>query len=188
MRLFLAINLPAPQREAMYRAAAPLRAASRAIAWVAEERLHLTLKFLGDQRDEEAGRIARALAGVVSRHRPFGVEMSGAGAFPNFRRPRIVWMGVSDDPKLELLHNDVESVCAELGHELDGRAFRAHVTLGRARRPLDGEETRALHVAARGVRYRGSLDVRSVDVMQSELAAGGSRHALLSALPLEGGT
>lgn len=171
----------------MHEAASPMRAASPAVSWIAADRLHLTLKFLGEQSETDAKRIAAAVSGVVSPHRPFSVEMGGAGAFPNFRQPRVVWMGVSDDPKLELLHHAVESACAGLGHELEGRAFRAHVTLGRVRRAIDGAEARALGVAARAVRYRGTLEVSSVDLMRSRLGAGGSRYTLVSALPLEGG-
>ncbi|HJU90695.1 MAG TPA: RNA 2',3'-cyclic phosphodiesterase [Gemmatimonadaceae bacterium] len=186
MRLFLAINLPLADRKAIHAAATPLRAVSDAISWVPADRLHLTLKFLGEQRDDEHARIAAALGGVVSRHRTFAVDMSGVGAFPNFRKPHIVWIGVTDDPKLELLHNDVEAACADLGHEVDGRAFRAHLTLGRVRRPIPAEEARALAAAARAVRYRGTMVVQSVDVMQSEMGKGGSRYTVRSALPLRG--
>jgi 2'-5' RNA ligase len=187
VRLFLAINLPPRERQALHDATAPLRAAAGDVAWVAEERLHLTLKFLGEQREEHARRLGDALAPVVARHRSFAVDVGGAGAFPNLREPRVVWMGVTDDPKLELLHHDVEATCAALGHEVEGRPFRAHITLGRVRQRLSREAAQALRGAVRDVSYDASLDVRSVDVMRSALGGDRARYHRLAALPLAGG-
>lgn len=187
MRLFLAINLPPHERQTLHEATAPLRDAARAVAWVTEERLHLTLKFLGEQSEEDARRLGDALAPVVARHRAFTVDVGGAGAFPNLREPRVVWMGVADDPKLELLHHDVEATCAALGYEVDGRPFRAHITLGRVRQRLARDGTQALRGAVREVSYDASLAVRSVDLMRSTLGNDRARYHRVAALPLAGG-
>ncbi len=187
MRLFLAINLPPRERQTLHEATAPLRAAASDVAWVTEERLHLTLKFLGEQSEEVARRLGDALAPVVARHRAFTVDVGGAGAFPNLRQPRVVWMGVTDDPKLELLHHDVEVTCAALGHEVEGRPFRAHITLGRVRQRLALESAQALRGAVRKVAYGAALDVRSVDLMRSTLGNDRARYQCVAALPLAGG-
>ena len=62
---------------------------------------------------------------VAGRHRELSMTLGGIGAFPNFRRARVVWMGVGQDPRLELLHHDVEVACEGLGSRLrDGRFGR----------------------------------------------------------------
>ncbi|HET7458090.1 MAG TPA: RNA 2',3'-cyclic phosphodiesterase [Gemmatimonadaceae bacterium] len=193
MRLFLAINLPAPLRRAIFDATAPLRAAAPSLAWVAEPNLHLTLKFFGERPESEATSLARALDAVASGHAPVTLALGGLGAFPNQRRPRVVWLGIAPDPKLELLHHDVEAACAALGYELEGRAFRPHLTLARVRPARGGAErpgadaaARALAGAAREVRFRETAVVETLDLMRSELAAGGSRYTVLHAAPLRG--
>jgi 2'-5' RNA ligase len=93
-------------------------------------------------------------------------------------------MGITPDPKLELLHHDLEVACEALGHEVDARAFRPHITLGRVKREVVGEQAGSLATLARSVRYRGAIEARSVDVMQSELSSAGPRYTVLAAVPL----
>lgn len=181
MRLFLAINFAAEVRRSLFEATAPLREAAPALSWVRASHLHLTLKFFGEQSPEMAAQLATAIGQIAVRHREVEVELAEVGAFPNFRRPRVVWMGVSPEPKLELLHHDVESVCADLGFPLDGRPFRPHLTLARVKpRSADGSALRALERAAEEVAHREETVVSSIDLMQSELSTTGSRYTMLS--------
>jgi 2'-5' RNA ligase len=186
VRLFLALNLPARVRAGLYAATAPMRAAAPALAWATEERFHLTLKFLGDQPEERIAALDRALGAVTPRHAPLVLQVAGLGAFPNLRAPRVVWVGVGHDPKLELLHHDVERTCHALGYDLDGRAFRPHITLGRVRDRLAPPVANALARAARRVSYAAAAEVGSVDIMASELEPSGARYTMLATLPLGG--
>lgn len=186
MRLFIAINLPAQLRRSIVDATAPMRRAAPKLSWVSEERLHLTLEFLGDQPEEGVAPLEAALAREVARHAPITLALRGLGAFPNLRAPRIVWLGVTPDPKLELLHHDLACACAELGYEREARAFRPHITLGRARAPLRAEAARELARAARAVTWSATVEARSVDIMESRLLPGGARYGVLAAIPLGG--
>ena len=76
-------------------------------------------------------------------------------------------MGVERDPRLELLHHEIEESCAQL--RSGGRAFRPRITLGRVRHRLD-PVARALATAARSVSAAGSMMARTVDLMSSEYA------------------
>lgn len=163
-----------------------MREAAREMAWVQESHLHLTLKFLGEQPDEDAEALGTALATRVNASRALRLALGGLGAFPNLRVPRVVWMGIERDAALELLHDDVERVCAGLGYEVDGRAFRPHITLGRVKRPMRTAEARALAAAARAVDYASTVPVASVDLMRSELTPAGSRYSVMAAIPLGG--
>jgi len=171
VRLFLAINLADDVRRAAWDATAPLRDAAPGVGWVAAARLHLTLKFLGEQSEAQVAAVSASLDEVAGRHRAFTVQLGGVGAFPNFRRPRVVWMGVTPDPRLELLHHDIEVACERLGFALDGRAFRPHMTLARARGREDTDAIRGLARVGQGVVFEAETRVESVDVMQSVLGA-----------------
>jgi RNA 2',3'-cyclic 3'-phosphodiesterase len=184
VRLFVAINLPPSERQAIHRATAPLRDATHAVTWVAPECIHLTMKFLGEQPPEIVTRIRDALAPIAGRFHPFRLDVGGVGAFPHLRAPKIFWMGIASDPKLELLHHDLEVACEALGHEVDARAFRPHLTLGRVKRDMPAEQAGKLARLATGVRYRTTVDARSLDVMQSELSSNAPRYTVLAAVPL----
>lgn len=186
MRLFLAINLPASVRRDIRAATAPMRDATdqHTVKWLDDDHLHITLKFLGEQPDASVGPLRAALDAAVSPHTAFSLDVGGLGAFPNLHAPRVVWMGVTPDPKLELLQHDVERACAALGYPLDARAFRPHVTLGRTRDRVARDDARAIAAAARAVTFKAVAPARSVDLMQSELGPRGARHTVVAALPL----
>ena len=186
MRLFLAINLPPDVRAALHAATGPLRAAAPAVKWVGPEQLHLTLKFLGEQADDTAARVRETLPAVTARHAGVPLALGGVGAFPNFRRARVVWMGVEPTPRLELLHHEVETACAALGFEVEGRAFRPHVTLARIGERVDEPMRRAIARAARAIDFGEEAVVESVDLMRSELSPAGARYSVLARAPLRG--
>ena len=163
-----------------------MRDAAARASWVAESRLHLTVKFLGEQPEREADRLRETLRPVLARHPALSLAIGGLGAFPNLQSPRVVWMGVERDPRLELMHHDVESICGTLGHEVDGRAFRPHITLGRVRDRLAAPAARALAGAARGVQFAGQVEMTTLDLMESQLVASGPRYRMVVALPLGG--
>ena len=184
VRLFIAINLPADVRRLAHAAAAPLREAAPHAHWVAEENLHLTLKFLGEVPEDAGPAIAAAVGAASACHRRTELELRDFGAFPNLRRPRVVWAGVLPDPRLELLQHDLEVACEGLGFEVEGRPFRPHVTLGRVKVAAAPEEVRALARAARSARLHAACTVESVDVMRSDPSRDGARYSVLAALPL----
>ena len=168
----------------MHEAAAPLRAVAPSVGWVRAEGLHLTVKFLGECAESAIEPLRSAVAGAAARHQPVPVVVGGVGAFPNFRRPRVVWMAVNGGGRLELLHHDVEVACAGLGYEPEGRPFRPHITLGRVREATGEAPLREMARAARAVTFRDDAIVTAVDLMASELARGGSRFSVIASAPL----
>lgn len=181
MRLFLAINLEPDVRRAIVDATAALRTAAPTLSWVDETRLHLTLKFLGEQSEEIVRALSESVSDVARRHRQFTMHLGEIGAFPNFRRARVVWMGIHRDPRLELLHHDVELACETHGLDLDGRPFRPHLTLGRVKDRTDVEELRQLSRASKKVGFEEDSAVQSIDLMKSNLGAAAKYECLHSA-------
>lgn len=184
VRLFLAINLDADIRSGLARAAAPLQEAAPALAWTDQHKLHITLRFLGEQPDHATARLADAMDGAAARHNAFSIHLRQVGAFPNFRRARVVWMGVEPGPRLELLHHDVELACDQAGFGLEGRPFRPHVTLARVRQRPDEDTMRQLSRAAKRVEFDAEGAVEGIDLMRSVTEQGVARYERLHGSPL----
>ena len=89
----MAVFPPQEVREALFRAARDLPSGND-FRLVGQERIHLTLKFLGDVTEDELDRSTQALEHLSGRHEPFEVSTSGFGAFPSERRARILWAGI----------------------------------------------------------------------------------------------
>ena len=164
-----------------------MREAAPNANWVREANIHLSIKFLGEQAESAPATIASALGAVGGKHSPLDLRFGGLGAFPNLRAPRVVWMGVQHDPRLELMHHDIEETCAANGFALDARTFRPHITLARIRDGMAIGDARALAVAARAVGYKGMQQVGTISLMESVLAPGGARYTKVASIPLGGG-
>ncbi len=182
VRLFIAINFPDDIRAALHAAMHPLRTVAPEIRWVDEPRIHLTMKFLGEHPEAAVLPLVNALDAVAGGYDPIPLELGGLNAFPNLRQPRVVWLGVSADPKLELLHHDVETACEALGHPVEGRAYRPHVTLGRVRDKA--RDPARIAATARGISWRAPATAESLDLMVSEHVDGAPRYRVVGSAPL----
>lgn len=184
MRLFVAVNLPSEIREEMWTAARRLREAGFPVRWVKAAQLHLTLRFLGEVREAERSKLEPALEETVCGRRRFSVRLGGVGAFPSPRCPRVVWVGVRGPPDLGELQRAVDARVRELGLPSEPRAFHPHVTLGRARRSAERSAFDAFETVAPTVGYAADFEVKSVEMMRSELGRAGARHSVLSSFRL----
>jgi 2'-5' RNA ligase len=134
MRLFIASPLPVEIEEMLGKVIFDLKQKRGKVKWVAPKNIHLTLKFLGEVSEEKIEPIKGAIQTVASRHRQVESVIDKVGAFPDFRRPRVVWAGISGN--IELLQNlaaEIESEMEKLGFEEEKREFRSHLTLGRVK-------------------------------------------------------
>jgi 2'-5' RNA ligase len=176
MRLFFAIELAEDVQDLLDEATTTLRAEAPELAWVDREKRHLTLKFLGDVADDALPRLAEAADRAAAQHGPLEMSVREIGAFPNFRRARVVWIGVEQERRLELLHHDLELACESAGFEVEGRPFRPHITMARVRDPLPVDRMKAFARVARSVRMRASVPVERVTLIESTLAPSGARY------------
>jgi 2'-5' RNA ligase len=186
MRLFFAIELGDALLDLLDESTAPLRAEAPELAWVRREHRHLTLKFLGDVDEVSAPKLIEAADRAAARHPPLEMSVRDVGAFPNFRRARVVWIGVEQEPRLELLHHDLELACEQEGVEVEGRPFRPHITLARVRAPLTVERARGLARVARTVRMKETVRVERITLFESTLAPTGAQHRRIHEAPLGG--
>jgi 2'-5' RNA ligase len=186
MRLFFAIELGESLLDLIERETTALVAEAPELSWTTRATRHLTLKFLGEVPEDAAPRLVEAADQVVRSHRPLEMAIREVGAFPNFRRARVVWLGVEQEPRLELLHHDLEIACEEAGFEVEGRPFRPHITLARIRSPLPGERARGLARVARTVRLRTTERVEGITLFQSTLAPSGAQYRRVHVATLGG--
>jgi 2'-5' RNA ligase len=185
MRLFIALNLPKEERLRIAGAAEPLREAGLPVRWVDSAMYHLTLKFLGEVRQEAVSEIQAVVDRVAGSTRPFDLDLSGFGAFPTIRRPRIIWLGVDPSPALRCLKQDLEWALSDLGFERETRAFHPHITLGRAESDQGAGAFRGLDDLSAGLDYEGSVPADRVDLMRSQLSRQGASYAVVHGSPLD---
>lgn len=136
-RLFLGIPLSEEVRDSLMRDMARLATLvpERAVTWVPNLNLHVTLKFLGEVDEDRVGLLSRGISDTCSA---WGVVASALHGdvvfFPGARHPRIVAAGVDGGDRLVRLAARLELWAEKEGFPRENRAFRPHVTLGRVRK------------------------------------------------------
>ncbi len=126
-RLFLGLSLPESVAEGLVRMGGGIPGAR----WETEDKLHLTLRFLGEMDHGHMRRVQEALGTLAAP--TFEVTLRGVGHFPPRGQPRSIWIGVEDNPRLLALKRRVDRIVDRLGVAPDRRKFVPHVTLARLR-------------------------------------------------------
>lgn len=188
IRAFIAVDIPDDVRDAIGEAQARLKRAHTGVkvSWAKIENAHLTLQFLGYVEEPVIPKISTALDNVAGQHGAFELTVAGAGAFPEERRPRVLWVGCNDDAgKLKALASAVQQALEPLRFRPERREFSAHLTLGRVKFPRpDAALTRALE-SIKNEAF-GTMRVEAIHLFESQLHPDGSIYTKLSSHKLGG--
>ena len=138
----MAVTLPSEARETIARLIHALRAADlTGVRLVDPDGVHLTLKFLGNVDRTRVSVLTDELDAIGEGAAPFALHLSGVGAFPTPRSPRVLWAGVSGDiDSLTALARGIDDACSTLGFSRERRPFSPHLTLARLRENASAHE------------------------------------------------
>jgi len=192
LRTFIAVELDRPLQAALKKVQDKLQRdmPPRGVRWIQQDSLHLTIKFLGDTPRRRAPEIEAALQAAVTGFAPFEFTVEGRGCFPNFRRPRIVWVAVGDKGQnLQRLARAVERYVAPLGWPAEERAFSPHLTIGRVGRSVSAYDEVLVGKAVEQseVEMIGRQRVTGISLMQSDLRPTGAVYDRMLFVPFQDG-
>ncbi len=174
-RLFVAIDLPEPQRRLL----AAVRPDVPGLRWVRPEQLHLTLAFLGEVQQETCAPLSRLLGQI--RFAPFQLDFGTLGCFPPRGLPRVLWIGLQPQPQLLQLERAVNAAASSCGLALEARPFFPHITLARCKEP-DRQALSAV-LAGRNSENLPSFQVQEFLLFESRLMPQGAVHQVLQRYP-----
>jgi 2'-5' RNA ligase len=149
---------------------------------VRPEGIHLTLKFLGYVDPDRIDSIVQSLTEAATGCAPATVRVQGCGAFPNTRRPNVLWAGVVA-PGLAAAQTRVEEAMAALGFEKEQRAFQPHLTLARFRDP-HGLTPLMLEVEKRQDQQLGEFSATGFRLYESILRREGAEYRVVGEFAL----
>lgn len=177
IRCFIAVELDSGIGRALHRVQDRFRRKlgneTSGIRWVQPERIHLTLKFLGDVDDTIIMKVCAVVDAAVKGVEPFDIEIADVGCFPPDGAARVLWVGVTAGSELLCsLQKKLDDELAELGFAPERRKFSAHLTLARIKQVRMGHRISELVQSVEPV-FLGSQAVSSLTVFQSELTRTG---------------
>ncbi|HUK31666.1 MAG TPA: RNA 2',3'-cyclic phosphodiesterase [Candidatus Acidoferrum sp.] len=178
MRLFVALDLSDSVRTAISNFCEKLRRAYPAARWVRTEGIHVTLKFIGEVKEDRVAPIQAAL-GKVFTQAPVEMNFHGTGFFPNERRPRVFWIGIHATPNLAQIASDIESRLEPLGIAREDREFRPHLTLARFNETGGIDKLLAALRESTSQKF-GAVKTSEMYLYQSKLGRGGAQYIRLA--------
>lgn len=134
MRCFIAIPIPEAIKTKLSAWLKGNRKNFPPASWVKPENYHLTLKFLGEVEETALEGLFRALEEVLISHPPGTLMPQGGGCFPHPKNARVLFYGFYEKPLLPIVEA-VETTFEKENFPREKRAFRAHLTLARIRKP-----------------------------------------------------
>lgn len=183
-RIFIAIDISEAARKAAVEHIERLRASfgDLRVGWERPEKLHLTLKFLGDVGEKKLGELKESLGRIASAGHPFSARLEGCGVFPPSGAGRSLWIGFSDEGELGTLAREIDAACAVLGYPVERRSFKPHLTIARIREPHGSGDLAAAHRRTQFPPFE--MAVREIVLFESKLRPGGSVYGRVARLPL----
>ncbi len=192
LRLFLAVPLPPPILAEMTdlsgRLQKGLQFSTFRPSWSRPESMHLTLLFLGRTEPDRVDPIIKTTQAVAARFAPLRLEIKRLGVFPQWRSPRVLWVGVRERThQLAELHRRLGGALATLGYEPEAREYHPHLTLARIKSLKGVSALQTIVESHQGFKF-GPFQAGELVLYSSRLAAGGATHTVLAQFPFAAST
>jgi len=184
VRTFIAIAVSEETRRALGRVEEEGKRAGGDVKWVDPALIHLTLRFLGDVEEARIPAVVDALQQAGGAAVPFELRIACVGAFPDLRRPRVIWAGAEENGSvLRGLSAAVEGACRLLGFGAADHPFSPHLTIARVKSPKGLE--RLTGVLERHAKDEfGTERIGSFRLVKSDLRPQGPVYTPLAEIPL----
>ena len=189
IRSFIAIELPSDIRSKLDELQKELKQNKlQQIKWANPSGIHLTLKFLGNIDAGDIDKITGAIRESCRGYKKFTLELAELGVFPNYKRPRGIWLGVGGQMDILLkLQRQIDDKLELIGFPREKRPFSPHITLGRVRDSITSNEQEQYGGVIQNKKYneRHIISVSSVNLMRSQLQPTGAIYSEISSIKLE---
>ncbi len=148
------------------------------VKWVRPDNMHLTLKFLGEIKDDKIAEVCNIVENVAGRHKSFELNVESLGYFGG-KTARVLWVGTgAGSDNLRQLAEELEQELALAGWPEETREFSGHLTLCRINNPAAGAKLARISEDYKDFKV-GVVSADSVSVYQSQLMPAGPIYTVL---------
>ncbi|HET6361642.1 MAG TPA: RNA 2',3'-cyclic phosphodiesterase [Gemmatimonadota bacterium] len=182
VRAFVALPCPPLLRAAIARKIGEWKVLHTDVAWADPAASHATLRFLGNAEPEALDRLTALLSESAGTADSVRARPGVTGAFPGWRRARVLWLALESGGAIERVAASVEAAARSAGFEADEHPFTAHLTLGRVRGRQGAPRAAA---AVREWTPEGEAEpIPEMVLYRSDLGPQGARHTPLARFPI----
>jgi 2'-5' RNA ligase len=184
-RIFIAIDISdeARRRVADYLENLRREFKDLRVGWEKPEKLHLTLKFLGETNERQLTEMTSIAEKIAAQFSGFELQIAETGIFPLLRKPRILWLGVRDETNsLSKISASLEIKCERIGFKRENRKFKPHLTVARLREPDKSKKIAQKHLENKFEPV--AFEASAIVMYESKLQPSGSVYSVVSKHPL----
>lgn len=186
MRYFIALEIPDESRRELEAVQQQLKELFPPIRLTDNDKLHLTIAFVGEKPDELKEHLIGALKRATDSITSFEVAPAYIDGFPNLHHARTLWVGVKGDlDKLFVVRERVKDELAKLGLDVDERRYVPHIAIGKAANFYlpPGQEKNIEEMMSH--HYFQPIQITSIKLFESIPEEGFHKHNTLAEIPLE---
>ncbi len=107
---------------------------------VKPEKMHITLKFLGDTDEKHIDKIKEIIEKSVENVDPFEIELKSTGAFPNENYIKVLWIGIEKSQLIAEIAKKIDAKLSKIGFKKEKRKFSPHITIARIKSGRNKDE------------------------------------------------
>jgi|WetSurSiteA1Bulk_404760.scaffolds.fasta_scaffold38626_2 RNA 2',3'-cyclic 3'-phosphodiesterase len=185
MRIFLSLNLDKGVMNSLKKLQDEIKeelgfTESFKIKWEQEDKLHITLFFLGEAHEEKLNEIRESLLDIQKDNiGEIHFATDEFGAFPSMKHPRVLVCKVNnDDGKVFTLNNRIVEILGNYGYRQEKR-FSPHITLGRVKK---NRELNLLNLKPK--KLNKTFSANEFFITKSVLSFKGSEYEVLNGISL----
>ncbi|MFZ0454704.1 MAG: RNA 2',3'-cyclic phosphodiesterase [Ignavibacteriaceae bacterium] len=127
-RLFVALKIPDEIKKKIFELRNEILPGWGKYKWEKEDKIHLTLKFIGEVDESKAGQISQSL-NFIENYFKFDCRLSRFGFFFKRGAAKILWIGLSADNVLYNLVDKINDTLEAISIPKEERKFKSHLTL-----------------------------------------------------------
>jgi len=131
LRIFIAALLDDDTRRHISDYMTSIKDRISGVKWERQEKLHITLKFLGEIEQSKLPDICNVVDSACADMAKIGIAVSHFEAFPNLSRPRVLYTRFDESEHINKLQQSIDSGLTDYGFPAEIRKFIPHVTIGR---------------------------------------------------------
>jgi len=169
MRSFIAITLPQNIKDYLDDIQKQFKKCEVSAKWVNTQNIHLTLKFLGEVKEEKISSIENIVKETAAGSSALKVKLTNFGFFPSERNPRVFFISTDKEETLQKIAYGLEEKLEPLGFRREYR-FKSHITLARLK---SKKNTGCLVAKSKKIKADKSFPVDSITLYKSILTPRG---------------
>ncbi len=181
IRLFIALKIPNEIKDKIFDYCFDASENPSQYKWEAKDKIHLTLKFIGDVKDELLPEIINEIE-FVKNYSSFNCTISKFGFFFRDNEAKILWCNFETDDSVISLVEELNSRLRKFNIEVEKRKFKGHLTLLRIKKRVNE------NFIQRFKEYKFNtikFESNQIELIQSVLNPTGSEYKVLKIYELK---